>query len=313
MNKKIDVIVVNWNSGRQLKECIESIWEYGAGYVSRCIVVDNGSTDGSLDFIADDQDVSLVRADCNLGFAKACNIGAGQASSDFLLFLNPDAKLMRDSLSGPVSLMHSQFSESVGICGVKLLDEHFRVQLHCVRFPSFRNYFGSATGLSALFPRWFPSHFMNDFDHMSNREVDHVIGAFFLVRRSLFEQLHGFDERYFVYLEDLDFSLRAHKLGWKTHYLADAVAYHKGGGTSEQVKAHRLFYSLRSRMIYAFRHFSRPAAWGVVGLTMLVEPWPRLVRAVLRRSWQEARDTLRGYCMLWKDLPATLQKGRRDG
>lgn len=148
------------------------------------------------------------------------------------------------------------------ICVIKSIVDDDKIQHHCVQFLILKTYRYYAL-VAAHFPRKFPSHFMQDFDHCSSREVDHVIGAFFLVRRSVFEQLKGFDERYFVYLEDLDFSLRARKAGWKTYYLADATAYHKGGGTSEQVKAHRLFYSLRSRMIYGFRHFNLSAAWGL--------------------------------------------------
>lgn len=313
-DRSISIIVVNWNSGEQLRKCIESVFENTLKCVVRCIIVDNGSDDNSLDFLSNfGEEVTLIRAGKNLGFAKACNIGAKYGETDCLLFLNPDAQLMDGCLDKAIQFMEQDTSHEIGICGVKLFGDDDKIQHHCVQFPTFKTYFSHALGLTALFPQRFPSHFMQDFDHCSSREVDHVIGAFFLVRRPVFEQLKGFDERYFVYLEDLDFSLRARKAGWKTHYLADATAYHKGGGTSDQVKAHRLFYSLRSRMIYSFRHFSRSAAWGVVILTMLVEPWPRLARALLRCSWQEARDTCCGYGMLWKDLPATLRKGRIDG
>lgn len=313
-NRSISIVVVNWNSGGQLERCIESICESPLKNIIRCVVVDNGSVDSSLDFLTSfNADVTVLRAGENLGFAKACNMGAKNQESDYLLFLNPDARLMEGCLETAIRFMEQDTSRDVGICGIKLLGDDDKIQHHCVQFPTLKTYFSHALGLTALFPQKFPSHFMQDFDHRSSRDVDHVIGAFFLVRRAVFEQLKGFDERYFVYLEDLDFSLRARNAGWKTHYLADATAYHKGGGTSDQVKAHRLFYSLRSRMIYGFRHFSRPAAWGVVILTMLVEPWPRLVRALLRCSWQEARDTCHGYGMLWKDLTATLRKGRIDG
>lgn len=310
----LTVVIVNWNSGQLLQSCVDSVKLYGEHLIDKCIVVDNGSVDNSLEFMNEsDENLLLIKVGNNAGFAKACNLGAMKSESPYLLFLNPDAMLMDGCLEAAIQFMEQDTSREVGICGIQLLGDNNKIQRHCVRFPTFKTYFSHALGLTALFPRKFPSHFMQDFDHCSSREVDHVIGAFFLVRRSVFEQLNGFDERYFVYLEDLDFSLRARMAGWKTHYLADATAYHKGGGTSDQVKAHRLFYSLRSRIIYCFRHFSRPAAWGVVTLTMLVEPWPRLARALLRCSWQEARDTCRGYGMLWKDLPATLRKARING
>ena len=161
-------------------------------------------------------------------------------------------------------------------------------------------------GLDIVFPGTFPGYVMTEWDHEQSASVDHVIGAFYLVRRSVFEELGGFDERYFVYLEDLDFSLRARNAGWRTYYLADAYAYHEGGGTSSQVKAARLFYSLRSRILYAFKHFGRAPAIVVLVGTMLIEPLCRLVRGLFRCSKDEITDTVKGYWMLWRNLPTIL-------
>jgi N-acetylglucosaminyl-diphospho-decaprenol L-rhamnosyltransferase len=129
------------------------------------------------------------------------------------------------------------------------------------------------------------------------------MGAFFLVRRSLFEELRGFDERFFVYFEEVDFALRAHKAGWRTHYLAEAQAYHRGGGTSEQAKAARLFYSLRSRSLYGFKHFGRIPAISLMLATLFIEPLSRTVYALTKRSGKEVIETIRGYLMLWRDSP----------
>ena len=97
-------------------------------------------------------------------------------------------------------------------------------------------------GLSRLSPH-FPGLFMRDWAHGDSRPVDHVMGAFTLMRRSLFDSLLGFDERFFMYLEDLDFSLRAGRAGWRSFYLAEARVYHKSGGTSEQIKGRRAVLS----------------------------------------------------------------------
>jgi GT2 family glycosyltransferase len=173
-------------------------------------------------------------------------------------------------------------------------------------------YFGHSLGLGALLPKLFPYHFMREFDHMTSRKVDNVIGAFFFVRRKLFVELGGFDERFFMYFEDIDFARRAAEAGWVSWYLAEAVAVHRGGGTSEQVKAHRLFYSLRSRIFYAFKHFPRNQAWLVTVLTIIVEPGTRMVRSVVRQSFRDSVDLAKGYLMLWRELGAILTKAR-DG
>jgi GT2 family glycosyltransferase len=143
---------------------------------------------------------------------------------------------------------------------------------------------------------------MTEWDHLSDRQVDHVIGAFYFVRRSVFEVLNGFDEQFFVYLEDVDLSLRAKQAGWKTAYNANAQAFHQGGGTSQQVKAMRLYYILRSQLQYGFKHFTRWQSWALVGVTMFVEPVSRILFVSMRRQWDSVLDTLRGYRMLWKEL-----------
>ena len=115
--------------------------------------------------------------------------------------------------------------------------------------------FHQMLGLDRLWPHRFPSHFMTDWDYRENREVDQVSGAFFLVRRKVFEELNGFDERFFMYFEDLDFAYRAKQAGWRSFYLADAQAVHFGGGASYQVKGKRLYYVLNSRALYVAKHF----------------------------------------------------------
>src|SRR5262249_42876882 len=140
----------------------------------------------------------------------------------------------------------------------------------------------------------------NDWDHATSEEVDHVIGAFFLVRRQLFEILNGFDERFFVYLEDLDFSYRASRSGWRSYYLASARARHIGGGCSAKVKAPRLFYALRSRLLYCDKHFGRVSATSVLLASIITEPISRIMRAIWHRSHEELQETLQAYGMLFR-------------
>lgn len=304
---RVQIVIVNWNSGAWLGRCITALAKYGGRSVARIVVVDNGSTDESLAFDMAGLPLDVICTGANLGFARASNLGARGASAPFLLFLNPDAAIGEDTLRTALDYMEGAEAADVGICGIRLVDEHGGIQRHCARFPSARTFLGAATGLSRLFPKLLPPLLMEDFDHLESRSVDHVIGAFYLVRRELFESLGGFDERFFVYLEDLDLSLRARQSGWKVHYLAEASAFHKGGGTSEQVKARRLFYSLRSRILYAFKHFPGPRAWIVLLATLLVEPFLRLIRALARLSPREAGETLRAYFWLWRDVPFLMR------
>lgn len=293
----IDIVVVNWNAGQQLQDCIASVRSFNGGLVGKCIVVDNGSMDGSTDFLIASPDVDLVLTGQNLGFAKACNLGAAQGTAEFILFLNPDARLLPNSLAGATNFLLASGNEAVGIAGVQLIGEDGAIQRTCARFPNPVLFLAKSTGIAAVASK--QDFHMRNWTHDQTSQVDHVIGAFYLIRRSLFEVLHGLDERFFVYLEDLDLSFRASKLGFQSVYLANVQAFHKGGGVSEQVKAHRLFYSLRSRIMYAFKHFSGPAAVLVSFSTLAVEPISRLALLLIRGRWQEVGDLGRGYRMLW--------------
>lgn len=303
----ISIVVVNWNAGFQLRVCLDSIAEHAHGLVQQTIVVDNGSSDGSDAGIEDLPGITLIRADTNLGFGKACNLGARRAASDYLLFLNPDAALHADTLPRVLAFMQDPVNAGVGICGVQLLDQAGQVARSCARLPSVSGLVAQSVGLDRLSPRL--GHFMTEWDHAETRDVEQVIGAFFLVRRGLFESLRGFDERFFVYFEEVDFTHRAGLAGWRSAYVADAQAFHAGRGTTDRIKARRLFYFLRSRLLYAFKHFSRPGAVAVALATLIVEPISRLAVALCRLSWPTLQETWVAYGMLWRWLPTWAPKG----
>lgn len=305
---RLSIVIVNWNSGGQLRACLESVRNYGMPWVEQTVVVDNGSTDGSEIGVESLPGVTLIRSAVNLGFAAACNLGARNAQGEYLLFLNPDAELHQGTLSRALGFMADPAHSKVGICGVRLLDEAGHVSRSCARFPSVRHFVLHAIGIDRLVPGL--GHLMQEWDHLQTRQVDHVIGAFYLVRSEVFWALQGFDERFFVYLEDLDFSLRARQAGWDSYYLADAQAFHAGGGTSKQVRARRLFYVLRSRLLYAFKHLSPLGALLVLLATLLVEPCSRTAWGLWQRSASGLRETWRAYGMLLRWLPAWILRGR---
>lgn len=309
--KKIDVAIVNWSSGTQLLEVLQSIDNFGMDDVASVAIVDNASTDNSLELAVDRQSwqfpVHVVRNSDNRGFGAACNQAVKEGHEEYILFLNPDARLFEGSLAAAADFMERKENDGVAVVGIQLIDEAGSVSRSCARFPSLWMFFAMALGLNRL--PWLRSysHHMTDWDHAATREVDHVIGAFYLIRRRTFESIGGFDERFFVYLEDLDLSLRVKKSGGRIFYLGDVQAFHAGGGTSRQIKATRLFYSLRSRLLYGFKHFSLPAAWGLVGVTLLIEPVSRVFFALLRGGGEDVRNTLKGYGMLWRALPGILR------
>jgi GT2 family glycosyltransferase len=309
----LDIITVNWNAGPLLRRSLASISSAldPSFVLERVVVVDNDSRDDSLSRLDTDRlPLAIIRNSENRGFGAACNQAAADSTADYLLFLNPDAYLNAASLAVPVRFMEESRHADVGIVGIQLRDAAGRIMRSSARTPTPVLFAARALGLDVLLPGRAPTLFPTDWDHADSRELDHVIGAFYLVRRTLFEALQGFDERFFVYLEDLDFSVRARRAGWRVYYLADAHAEHVGGGTSDAVKASRIAYSLESRIQYGFKHFSVPAAVVLAVLTLAVEPLSRLVRAISRGGIAEVQDTCRGFVELWGRVLGP-RRGRR--
>ena len=297
----LSIIIVNWNAGSQLVEAINSIALHHCHLVDTVIIVDNDSSDDSLaqaEALIDlPYKMLIIRNTANCGFAKACNQGAKLSKCKYLLFLNPDTALYASTLPQVFEFMQDAVNSNVGICGVQLLDKGGHIWRSCARFPSAFGFIAKSLGLTTLVPQL--DHVMSEWDHSETRQVNHLIGAFYFVRLDLFQALGGFDERFFVYLEDLDFSWRSKQAGWSSMYLASAQAFHAGGGTSKQVKALRLFYSLQSRLLYTKKHFSWLDVVAVFIATIFIEPISRCTFAFFHRSWSGIKETCIAYYMLW--------------
>jgi GT2 family glycosyltransferase len=296
----VTIIIVNWNAGSLLSDCLLSIKQFGGHDVAKVVVVDNGSTDGSVEAIErlEIPNLETVRMHENVGFARACNQGASRVSTDFMLFLNPDARLSEHTLENALKAMTNKLPSRVAIVGAKLINSSGQVSRSCVRFPNTRRFLAHSLGIDRLAPKL--GYSMADWDHTESRDVDHVIGAFLLIRTAAFVEAGGFDERFFLYLEDLDLSREVSRHGWCSWYESTSVAFHVGGGTSSQVKPQRLFYSLRSRVLYSKKHLGSFGFAAVTASTLLIEPWSRLFAACMRRDLAMATETRDAYRWLWR-------------
>jgi N-acetylglucosaminyl-diphospho-decaprenol L-rhamnosyltransferase len=304
------VVIVNWNSGSLLSECLHSLPAAAPELPLRVVVVDNASADGSDQFEAPPGlALTLVRNGTNRGFGAACNQGAEACTEPLILFLNPDTRLYPGSLAPALAALDS--SSNIGIVGAALEDEQGRVARSCARFPRAHHFLCHAIGLDRLWPR--AGHFMAEWDHARTRCVDQVIGAFFLLRRTLFDSLGGFDERFFVYFEEVDLSLRARRAGWHSLFVAEARAFHKGGGTSDAVRAKRLLYSLRSRLLFSAKHHRWPERALLVGVTWGIEPLSRALLLAARGRWDDLGALMQAYRWLLQSnsQPEAVDPARR--
>lgn len=304
----VHVVIVNWNSGRQLAECLDSFAAVAGDRVAtaRITVVDNASSDGSCDALPALPALVLIRNAENRGFAAACNQGVTGSDADFLLFLNPDTRLMPGALKQPIQFLNA--NSAVGIIGIQLVDEHGHIARNTARMPTPSSMIGNSLGLDRLMPSVFPPHFVTEWAHDETRVVDQVMGAFMLVRRTLFEALGGFDARFFVYFEDLDFARRARDRGFSSVYLATAQAFHRGQGTTASAVGTRTYLFCRSRILFALKYFSKVSAFLVIAVTLVIEPIARLVAALLAR--RSVTEVVRAFARLWSELPAILRLGR---
>lgn len=305
MNPDVSILIVNWNSRDLLRRCVDSVRAAAAAPGAaryELVVVDNGSVDDSIERAGLGPADRLVHNPDNRGFGAACNQGAAVATGHHLLLLNPDCELHAGAIEACLAAM-AEPGARIGVCGVRLLDDHGQTWRMCQRRPDLHALLAKPLGLHVLTPRR-QDHFLRDFDHLSDRDVDNVIGAFYLIETALYRRLGGFDERFFVYWEDVDLSIRVQQAGLRVRYLATPTSYHRGGGVSEQVKAARLFYATRSRIQYAFKHLSPVQAWVHAVVTLAVEPLSRTLHALLRRDLAGVGETWRGFAMLYRALPA---------
>jgi N-acetylglucosaminyl-diphospho-decaprenol L-rhamnosyltransferase len=301
----LDIVIVNWNSKHQLLECLETVEKAHQRYrITNVIVIDNASNDGSVDHLEKlTLPLHLVRNSRNNGFSAACNQGASLSKAEFVLFLNPDTKISEESLRLPIQFMINDGNQrlpKIGICGVRLVDDLGITSPSCSRFPNPLRILATMLGLRLLFPTIIKKELMSDWDHTTSKVVDQIKGAFFLVNRNLFNSLSGFDERFFVYYEEVDFSYRAKAAGWDSFFLSTTQIYHRGCGTTDSIKGKALFYFLRSRILYIRKHFSFTENFIHIVGTLTIEFIARIIRAFLRGSFIEIAGTFEAYRYLYQ-------------
>ncbi len=277
---EIGIIIVNWNTKDALANCVQSILQSTCQNfsITKIIIVDNASTDHSLKLLStlpNQKLIHIIKNQKNRGFAKACNQGAKMIKADYLLFLNPDTKLAFDTLDQCFEFLNHKKNKKIGALGVQLYDRKKEITRSCSRLPKKRYYLAKCLGISKIIKRC--NLFMLEWDHKESRQVEEVIGAFFLVPAKVYWKLNGFDERFFVYYEEVDFCKRLKENGYLTYYLADAHAVHIGSVSSETVKDKRLFYEWQSRVKYFFKQE------GILGAVLITAMIP--IEIINRILW----------------------------
>ena len=293
----VDVVIVNYNAGTALLQSVASGFVAGAAGV---IVVDNQSTDGSLEPLERagwGEKLRVVRNGRNLGFAAACNIGARLSTARRLLFLNPDSVLAPDALTRMARVLDS--SEAIGMVGGLLCNPDGSEQRGGRRrFPTPRRALLRAFGLTALARRLPDADFTLHEQPLPSGPgpVEAISGACMLVRREAMEDVGPWDEGYFLHCEDLDWCMRFHQRGWQVMFVPEARITHLQG-TSSRGRPVFVEWHKHRGMLRFYRKFFRQQYSALL--------WPLVVLSVWLRFLSVA-----GYLTMRRLLP---RAGERRG
>jgi GT2 family glycosyltransferase len=253
------VVIVNYRTDEVLAECLASLAKTTAGVEVEVIVVDNGATLAGSGFRERSPRVRLVENPGNVGFARAANQGMRLARGRHVLCLNPDTVVHEGALAAMTGYLDAH--PRVGAVGARLLETDGSLQYSCRRFPGYTTiFFGRYAMLTRLFPANAGSrdYLYLDWDHRTTREVDWVSGACLMVRREVLDHVGGFDEGYFLFVEDMDWCRRIRDAGWDVVYLPDAVVTHHIGSSRGAVPAWVVWARHRGMLRYVRKHFGAP-------------------------------------------------------
>ncbi len=226
---RVIAVVVNWNAGGLLLACARTLVEAGAAEI---VVVDNGSSDDSVERLeaARLATVRVVRAGVNLGYGAGINRGVAVAGAGHVLVCNPDLLLDESCIGALVARLEAE--PGLGIVGPRLRNPDGSTYVSGRPFPSLRDALGHAfAGLVWKQNPWSRRYLQTSWDRSDAADVDWASGALLLVRRSTFEQLGGFDERFFMFMEDVDLCWRARQAGWRVALEPAAGAVHVVGAS----------------------------------------------------------------------------------
>ena len=235
----LSIVIVNWNSWNYLKRCLDSIFEHSKDIQLEIIVIDNCSTDKSVDKIKEYfPEVFLIPLNKNLGFPKANNIGFKLAKGKYILALNPDTEIKYNALKSAINFLDE--NQNYGCVGVKTRKPNGEIQFSCARqFHSIRGIIATILFIDKIFPSFkcLNAPDMTYWDHEQSRDIDVIQGSFMLFRRSVYEKIGGFDERLFMFLEDVEYCIRLWKYGYKIRYLGDVEIIHHGAKSTNKASS----------------------------------------------------------------------------
>lgn len=289
----LSIIIVSWNVQEFLGRLIDSIIHFTDDIQFEIIVVDNNSSDGTAEHLEKNysswiksEKIKIIKNDYNAGFSKANNQGFKISRGKFILFMNPDMELVENSL--PKLLKFMETAPNVGICACRLVYGDKSIQPNVKNDPTFFSQLLILLKLHHIF-YWLPAlkkYFLPDFDYSTKQYVKQVMGAFIFTRRDIMEKINGWDEKYWLWWEDIELCRRVRDIGEEIVYLPITEVIHYEGQSFKQIwgwqkqkrfnkglltyfKKHHPFYQ------YAVLFALQPISWLLTQTTRLFKILPK--------------------------------------
>lgn len=304
----LTIIIVSWNVRELLERCLESVKaeidRMGATYQVETIVVENASADGTAEMVKRGFPwVRLIETAVNLGFARANNLAQRASRSDYYLFLNPDTELANGSLMGLLNFLKE--NPTVAAVGPALLNPDGTLQNSSYPTPTLGREIWRLMHLDRI--RNHSQYPLEQWRDSGPREVDVVQGACLMVRTEAMDQIGSFDERYFIYTEEVDLCHRLRQGGWKVYWQPSLSVIHHGGQSTRQASSKMFLHLYGSKILFFRKHYGR---WGVAAykgilflaslVRMLLFP---LVYLGINPSRQRHMEIAGNYARLVLNLP----------
>lgn len=309
---QLSIIIVNYKVRLFAEQCLASLRRATKQLQAEIFVVDNNSDDGSVAYLQPMfPEVSFIDKAHNVGFACANNDALWRCKGEYVLFLNPDTIVAEDALEK--SLAYMQAHPRCGGLGIQMLDGAGRFLPESKRgFPSPATSLYKQLGLYKLFPtsQRFARYYMGHLPEHTTAEVDVLAGAYMLVRKSVLDTIGGFDEKFFMYGEDIDLSYRIRQAGFYNAYFAESAIIHfKGESTAKgSLNYVRVFY--QAMQLFVQKHFQGSGAFlyrGLlymgIGMRASISALSRLMRK--KAAEQEIPATITWHAIGW---PPTIEK-----
>ncbi len=283
----LSIIIVSYNTKELLKECVESIYKTANNISFEVIIIDNASSDGTIDEISRLKQryssLQIIENKENLGFSKANNLGVKKSTGRNLLFLNPDTIIYENTLKGMVDFMDLEKKSGAATCKLVMPNGNIDDASHR-GFPTPWNALTHFSGLSKLMgtTKLFGGYNLGFMDFSKTHEIDALAGAFMIVRREAGEDVKWWDEDYFFYGEDLDFCYMLKQKGWKIFYVPEfKILHYKGvsGGikkiskeittANKETKQRATTARFNAMRIFYKKHYEQKYPWLVTRLVYL--------------------------------------------